>query len=282
MDEIQAGAIAIEAARAGGKILLKYYREGTYSARLKEDTSLQTEADLAAEQTIIQHIRAAFPTHNIESEEQGLLPISSSPYCWVIDPLDGTENFVLGLPYFSSTVTLCYHNQPQIAVVYNPVTDALYTAERGKGAWLNNTRIHVSHTTRFSSCRVFLIPDFVTKREPPMTYLRHSLHMQCRRVLDTWSPALDWCLVASGKADLIVAISGQPIMPDAGILLLEEAGGCITDFAGQSFTGKNQRYLVGSNGTELHDQFLQLTDGAPWEENVCLEPPLSKVSYGRP
>lgn len=282
VDEIQARDIAIEAVRAGGKVLLDYYREGIYSTRLKEDTSLQTEADLAAEQTIIQHIRTAFPTHNIESEEQGLLSVSSSPYRWLIDPLDGTENFVLGLPYFSSTVTLCCQGQPQIAVVYNPVIDALYTAERNKGARLNGAPIHVSDTTRFTSCRVFLIPDFVTKRQPPMAYLRHSLHMQCRRVLDTWSPALDWCLVASGKADLIVAISGQPIMPDAGILLLREAGGCITDFKGKSFTGDNQRYLVGSNGTEIHEQCLQLARETSWEEEAWLETPLSKISYGRP
>lgn len=282
VDETKAREIAREAACAGGKVLLAYYQKGVYRTQVKEDTSLQTEADLAAEQRIITCIRAAFPTHNIESEEQGLLSVSSSPYCWLIDPLDGTENFVLGLPYFSSTVTLLYHGQPWIAVVYNPVTDTLYTAERGKGAWLNENRMHVSGTTQLPSCRTFLIPDFATKRRPPMTHLRHTLHMQCRRVLDTWSPALDWCLVASGKADVIVAISHQPIVPDAGMLLLEEAGGRITDFQGKSFTGDDQRCLIGSNGTVLHEHLLQLTQATSWEQEPWLETPLLKPSYGMP
>ncbi|HLG78079.1 MAG TPA: inositol monophosphatase family protein [Ktedonobacteraceae bacterium] len=280
MDETKAREVAIEAAQAGGKILLDYYREGVYSTRIKEDTSLQTGADLAAEQAIIGCIQKAFPLHNIESEEQGRLSVSSSPYCWRIDPLDGTENFVLGLPYFSSTLTLCYLGQPQVAVVYNPVTDALYTAERGGGAWLNGNDIRVSPTTRFTNCRVFLIPDFATKRMPLTERLRHSLHMQCRRVLDTWSPALDWCLVACGKADLVVAISEQPVVPDAGILLLEEAGGRITDFQGESFTGVNQRCIVGSNGTEIHERFLQLVQNTSGEKEPWSEPLLSKLSYG--
>lgn len=280
MDETKAREVAIEAAQAGGKVLLDYYREGVYSTHIKEDTSLQTGADLAAEQAIIRCIHKAFPTHNIESEEQGQLSVSSSPYCWRIDPLDGTENFVLGLPYFSSTLALCYRGQPQVAVIYNPVTDALYTAERDKGAWLNSNDIQVAPTTRFTNCRVFLIPDFVTKRRPSTAYLRQSLHMQCRRVLDTWSPALDWCLVASGKADLVVAISEQPIVPDAGLLLLEEAGGYITDFQGKAFTGENQRYIVGSNGTEIHEQFLRLARDISWEKESWPEPLLSKPSYG--
>jgi myo-inositol-1(or 4)-monophosphatase len=110
------------------------------------------------------------------------------------------------------------------------------------------------------ACRVFFIPDFVTKRQAPALRLRHHLHWHCRRVLDTWSPALDWCLVASGKADAVVTLASQPILSDAGLLILEEAGGCITDFQGRPFTGENQRCLVGSNGTDLHQQLLLLAE----------------------
>jgi myo-inositol-1(or 4)-monophosphatase len=282
VDETRAREIAREAAYAGGKILSTYYREGTYGTTMKTDTSLQTEADLAAERKILTCVRSAFPTHNIDSEEQGTLSISSSPYRWLIDPLDGTENFVLGLPYFSSTVTLCYRGQPWIAAVYNPITDQLYTAERGKGAWLNEARLHVSNTTSLKQSRVFFIPDFQTKRRPSTLQLRQQLHIQCRRVLDTWSPALDWCLVASGKADGIVALSHQPILPDAGMLFLEEAGGCITNFHGKALNEEQQRFLLGSNGTELHRHFLQLTQNIPWEQEAWMETPLLKPSYGMP
>jgi myo-inositol-1(or 4)-monophosphatase len=277
----KAREVAIEAARVGGKILLDFYQKGIYSMHTKEDTSLQTGADLAAEQAIIERIRATFPTHNIESEEQGLFATAASPYLWRIDPLDGTENFVLGLSYFSSTLTLCYENQPVLAVVYEPVTGSLYTAERDRGAYLNGKPLRVSQTSQFKSCRAFLIPDFTTKRQPLMVNLRHELHMRCRRVLDTWSPALDWCLVASGKADLIIAVASVPIVPDAGILILKEAGGHITDFSGHYFAGNNQKYLIGSNGTELHSEFLQLMQKTFSEnEPSCQENLLSKPHYG--
>jgi len=276
----EAKEVAIDAAQAGGKILLDYYQKGIYSTCVKDDTSLQTAADLAAEKAIIERLRAAFPDHSIESEEQGLFSVDSSPYLWKIDPLDGTENFVLGLSYFSSTLALCYNGQPQLAVVYEPLTSSLYVAERGEGAWLNNTPIHVSQTTQFRSCRAFFIPDFVTKRQQSTANLRHELHMHCRRVLDTWSPALDWCLVASGKADLLVAISGIPIVPDAGTLILKEAGGYITDFSGNDFVGHSQKCLVGSNGTALHKQFLQLTQQTSREKESCLPVPLSNQRYG--
>lgn len=280
MDVTYAQEVAIKAAKAGGQVLLRMYREGAYNSHMKEDTSLQTGADLLAEEVIIKHLQNAFPDHTIESEEQGLLANSSPCYSWKIDPLDGTENFVLGLPYFSSTLTFYIESQPQLAVVYDPIMDALYTARRGKGAWLNGTRLQVSHTSGLKSCRVFIIPDFATKRLLPTTELRQQLHLLCRRVLDTWAPALDWCLVASGKADLVVAIANQPILPDAGILILEEAGGRITDFCGKAFSGEGQKCLVGSNGTELHKQFLQVAQNIFWENESWTETQPSNVSCG--
>lgn len=267
----RAREVAVEAAKAGGKILLDYYQRRTYSTQAKEDTSLQTAADLAAEQAIIACVRAEFPDDSIDSEEQGLSGGGKSSYLWRIDPLDGTENFVLGLPYFSSTLTLCHYDQPLLAVVYEPITENLYMAERGQGAWLNGKRIRVSHTDQFKQCRTFFIPDFVTKRQPLAAQLRQELYMRCRRVLDTWSPALDWCLVASGRADLIVALAGNPIVPDAGMLILEEAGGKITDFSGRVFMDHYQRHLVASNGTELHNQLLQWLSNSFWEPELCQE-----------
>jgi myo-inositol-1(or 4)-monophosphatase len=249
-------AVAKEAARASGEILLKYFREDAYRTKYKEDTSLQTTADLESEQVIIDTIKSNFPEHSIDSEERGYF-CTSSPYKWLIDALDGTENFVLGIPYFSSSITLCDENVPQIAVVFNPVTEDLYTAERGKGAFLNGTRINVSNEVQLKGSRAFFIPDFATKRIQKTACLRNKLYGQCRRVLDMWSPALDWCLVANGKVDSVVNISNRPIQPDAGILILEEAGGKITDFENRVFNDDNNGLIVGSNSL-LHEQLLQL------------------------
>jgi myo-inositol-1(or 4)-monophosphatase len=249
-------AVAVEAAKAGGQILLKYYKEGVYSTKYKQDTSLQTTADLESEQAIIDRIVSDFPDHSIDSEENGLMP-SSSLYKWLIDPLDGTENFVLGIPYFSASITLCEEGRPLIAVVYNPVTDDLYTAEKDKGAFLNGTRINVSDEAQLKRSRACFIPDFATKRMHKTACLRDKLYGQCRRVLDTWSPALDWCLVANGKVDIVVSVAENPIQPDAGTLILEEAGGKITDFDNRSFNFDNNGRIVGSNSL-LHDQLMQL------------------------
>lgn len=253
---------AMEAARASGEILLKYYREGAYGTRYKEDTSLQTTADLESEQAIIDIILGKFPDHCIEGEENGLIFSPSSyppsPYKWLIDSLDGTENFVLGIPYFSTSITLCEEDKPQIAVVYNPVTEHFYTASRGKGAFLNGNTISVSNEVQLKSSRACFIPDFTTKRMDKTTCLRNKLYGQCRRLLDTWSPALDWCLVANGKVDIVVSIANRPKQPDAGTLILEEAGGKITGFDSSSFNDdKSVCGVVGSNSS-LHDQLLQL------------------------
>ncbi len=152
---------------------------------------------------------------------------------------------------------MCDEDTPQIAAVYNPIIDELFTAAKGKGAWLNGNRIHVSNETQLRKCRAFFIPDFTTKRQKNTAHFRDKLYMQCRRLLDTWSPALDWCLVASGKVDVVLSISGNPIRPDAGTLILEEAGGKVTDFYNKPFNELNNGCIVGSNSL-IHDQFLEL------------------------
>lgn len=249
--------IAKKAAISGGNILLQYFKDRNYRTKAKSDSSLQTTADLEAERSILGIIRAAFPEHSIKSEESGIISSTSSEYQWLVDPLDGTENFFLSIPYFSTSIALCKEGIPQIGVVYNPVTQELYTAEVGKGAWLNDTMIHVSNSVTLKGSRAFFIPDFHTKRQQKTTYFREQLYKQCRRLLDTWSPALDWCLVASGKVDFVIALAQGPMRPDAGTLILEEAGGRITDFSGVSLSYNNSGCIFGSCSEQLHSQILQ-------------------------
>jgi len=251
--------VAVDAVRAGGDILLKYFKGGIYRTRSKKDTSLQTTADLASEKAILQIIQKSFPDHSISSEEQGLLRSTSSEYQWLVDPLDGTENFVLGIPYFSSSIALCRNNKPEIAVVYNPFTDELYSAIKGRGAKMNGNSLRLVRDVALKGCRAFFIPDFDTKRQKQTARFRDKLYAQCRRLLDTWSPALDWCLVAGGKVDLVVALANTAVPPDAGTLILEEAGGIVTDFAGNLFSNDNNGCIVGCSSETLHRQFLQFT-----------------------
>lgn len=266
----QALEVAIDAAIEAGKHLLGYFNKRKYKLLYKADTSLQTTADTAAEEVIIQRLSAAFPQHSIWSEECGSHYLnSSSSYRWSIDPLDGTENFVLGIPYFSSSLTLYHKKLPLLAVVYNPLTEDLFTAIRGNGSWHNGHRLLVSQHSDLEGCRVFFIPDFATKRQSLTMQLRDILYSHCRRVLDTWAPALDWCLVASGEVDLVVTLSESYPEADtsAGMLILTEAGGKITDFSGRSNLAQNKSRLIGSNATPLHDQILLLIKGVYSYEN---------------
>ncbi|TMC16759.1 MAG: cytochrome P450 [Chloroflexi bacterium] len=124
-------SIAVKAAKAGGKVLLAYFKDQNYLRRAREDPSLQTIVDLASEEAIRGIIQAAFPDHTIESEESGMLCVRGSEYQWLIDALDGAENFFLGIPYFSISVALCEdHDKPQIALIYQPVTEELYGYSR--------------------------------------------------------------------------------------------------------------------------------------------------------
>ncbi len=273
IDTLKAIRVAIDAAKAAGEILRYYWAhiyqgmDSSYQQRYKRDTSIQTTADLEAERIILKHIRDNFPGHSIDSEEQGYIPSSTSPYIWVVDPLDGTENFVQGIPYFSSSITLCKGNQLLLAVVYNPITGHLYRAEKGQGAQLDiefpeyqHYHLHISQTEQLKRCRTFFNPDFDTKHNSDTNRIRNVLYGHCRRVLDSWSPALDWCLVASGKADSVVAIADRSIRPDAGILILQEAGGKVTDFQNHEFSNNNRGKLVGSNNV-LHKTLLELVNG---------------------
>lgn len=262
--------VAIHAAKAGGERILHFFKEGSYQVQTKKDTSLQTTGDISAEAAILQELHSAFPDHNISSEEQGFFsPTTSSAYSWNVDPLDGTENFVLNIPYFSSSIALYAHQKIVLAVVYNPITGDLFTAIRGQGAFLNGNPLLLSQQKDLHKSRVFFIPDFVTKQQPATIRLRELLYHSCRRVLDTWSPALDWCLVASGKVDFIVSIIDGPLLADesAGKLILEEAGGKVTGYLFAPAPHKKISVLVGSSATSLHEQALQLIEKAHDQDN---------------
>jgi myo-inositol-1(or 4)-monophosphatase len=250
--------VALSAARAGGRVLQRRFLTAHSMVKQKRDGTFQTSEDLESERRIIDIIRRAYPGDTISSEELGLTGTCGSRYKWLIDPLDGTENFLLGLPYFSVSLTLSKDDEPILGVVYNPVTNQVFSAQKGKGAKSNNRRLKTSARTDLSKASVFMIPSMKTKRQLPTIRLRNALYNSCRRVLDTWAPALDWCLVADGRADAVVVVDDFPLRNDIRTLLLEESGGVITDFVGVSFPDSKAGLAVGSNSAALHRQLLEL------------------------
>jgi myo-inositol-1(or 4)-monophosphatase len=224
---------AIEAARAAGKML----REGvgkikTIERKQGEATNLVTEFDKRAEAMIIATIRERFPSHDILAEESGSHDIASD-YRWVIDPLDGTTNYTHGLPLFSVSIAIECQGEIIAGVVYDPSADELFSAEKGKGAFCNGTRLHVSSAD--SLITSLLVTGFpYTYRQDPGRIIDHfeNFLMEAQGIRRLGSAALDLAYIAAGRLDGYWELTLFPWDKAAGILLVKEAGGRVTDILG--------------------------------------------------
>jgi myo-inositol-1(or 4)-monophosphatase len=250
---------AIQAARAAGQILVERWK-GQREIHAKGLRDIVTDADLAAEEMIIQTIRARFPDHALLTEEAG----ESSrdvPYVWVVDPLDGTTNYSRRFPVFSVSISLVYQEQLTVGVVYDPLSDSLFAAQRGRGATLNGVPLRVSRVERMIDALVGL--DWARahdQRQEIMTRL-DRIAPACCAVRSTGSAALGLCYVAAGWLDAYFHAALQPWDLAAGLLLIREAGGRVTDIQGHAWQPWVPSVLV-SNG-RLHQALLDLMDGAP-------------------
>lgn len=245
---------AIEAARAAGMILLDKAQAG-FHVEYKAAVNLVTDADRAAERSIVSAIRRSFPNHRLLAEEGGAVAPGASHYRWIIDPLDGTTNFAHGFPFYCVSVGLEYAGTCVLGVVLDPVRNELFTAERGGGAFLNGTRIRVSKTEQLD--QALLVTGFAYDiRDNPDNNLDHftrlSLHAQ--GVRRTGSAALDLCYVAAGRFDGFWEVKLNPWDMAAGFVIVQEAGGLITSFAKNTFSIYGQQ-LVATNGL-IHDDML--------------------------
>jgi len=249
-------AIAVDAARQAGEVLEECAHVG-FRVKHKNVINLVTDADCRAEQRIIDVIQKAFPSHRILAEERGLAQRSRSPYLWLIDPLDGTTNFAHGFPAFCVSIGVEYDGCGLIGVVFDPTRDELFTARRGKGAFLNDTPISVSAVDHLD--RALLVTGFAYDIRETLNnnldhFVRFALKVQGLR--RTGTAALDLCYVASGRFDGFWEVALNPWDMAAGIVILEEAGGKVTNFKGEvhSIYG---RELVASNG-RVHQAMLNV------------------------
>ncbi len=247
---------AIEAARCGGRILQEEAQK-EISVHYKTVVNLVTDADRRAEQAIIEIIRTTYPDHHILAEERGLAAPGPSPYKWLIDPLDGTTNFAHGFPAYCVSVGLEYQGRCILGVILDPTRQELFTAEAGHGAFVNDQPISVSRTQDLNAA--LLVTGFAYDiRENPKNNLdefaRFSLRTQGVRRIG--SAALDLCYVASGRFDGYWELQLYPWDCAAGVVILEEAGGMVTDLTGQPFSIYGQG-IVASNGV-VHRHMLDV------------------------
>lgn len=225
--------IAVQAARAAGNLIMRAVdRLDTIKVSEKQPNDYVTEVDKAAEREIINIIRKAHPNHSILGEESG--EIAGNDYCWIIDPLDGTRNFIHGFPQFAVSIALAHKNVVQHGVIYDPVRQELFTASRGKGARLNDHRIRVSKHSELNEC--LLGTGFPYRHSPAhqTAYLNslQSLIPLCGDLRRAGAAVLDLAYVAAGRLDGFWEIGLHTWDIAAGSLMIKEAGGLVTDTQG--------------------------------------------------
>ena len=233
--------IATRAARSAGRILMRYLeRTDRIAVTSKSRNDFVSEVDRGAEQAIIQELRSRYPDHAILAEESG--EHRGNEFQWVIDPLDGTTNYLHGFPQFSVSIALKYRNRLEQAVVYDPLREEMFTASRGQGAQLNDRRLRVAGRTSLEGALIGTGFPFRDHR-----HLDAYLSMFKAMIQDTagirrpGSAALDFAYVAAGRLDGFWELGLAQWDFAAGALLVSEAGGKVTDLAG------GDRYLNTGN-----------------------------------
>lgn len=249
--------IAIMAAEESGKILRGYFRKDI-PVKHKAAKDLVTLADIESEKKIRTVIEKHFTDHSIRGEE---LPASqsSSPYEWVIDPLDGTTNYAAGVPFFNVSIALACRGEVILAVVYDPLNNEMFHAEKNKGAYLNGDRIKVSMCSCLEDCVVSYSRSYhPTEKVGRLgAGIYGMLLPKVRATRQFGTAAIDFCYVASGRIDATVTPLTDPSLEHpAGCFILDEAGGKSTDFSGRRWNLGSES-IVASNG-RIHAVLLAL------------------------
>ncbi len=244
----------IEAAKAGAAEIMRFFNREFKTFNKEGVNNLVTEADHASEKAIIDVIKSKFPEHQILSEEVGELA-QDSDYKWIIDPIDGTVNFAHGIPLNCVSIGIEYKGEIVMAAVYNPHMNEFYFAEKGKGATLNDKIIHVSEQAEtIKACLVTGFPyTYINMPNGPLEIFERFVRkgVPVRRL---GSAAIDLCWVAAGRFDGFYEHKLEAWDSAAGYLIVEEAGGKVTDHEGNKFSVYQHRILA-TNG-KIHDEMV--------------------------
>ncbi len=245
---------AVEIARGAGALLMPYF-DRRVRVEYKGEVDLVTEADRASEAYIIERIRARFPDHSILAEEGGGRERDSA-YRWYVDPLDGTTNFAHAFPFWCVSIALERSREMIAAAIYDPNRNELFTAERGSGAYLNNRRIQVSKTAELGSSLVATGFPTHKRYKNPNIHFYYQVNVRSHGVRRAGSAALDLSYVAAGRMDAFWEFGLKPWDVAAGALIVQEAGGRVTDMKGAAHWVTSE-HVVASNAL-VHPQLLQI------------------------
>ncbi|TWT29519.1 inositol monophosphatase family protein [Blastopirellula retiformator] len=249
-----------KAARAAGAVLLEW--QGKFRVREKGRADLVTEADVESQKKIQEIVLGEFPEHGFLGEEEDPANAVSSQYeyRWIADPLDGTTNYVHGLANYSVSLALQHRGEVIVGVVYDPVHDQCFAAERGQGATLNGEKLQVSDVTDLEAALVAASFAAGIQRDSPEIEQFIEVLVRCQAMRRLGSAALNLAYVAAGTLDAYWASSVKIWDVAAGVLLVQEAGGVIRGPGGEPFDW-NRPKVVAASTEQLHDQ-LQASIGA--------------------
>jgi myo-inositol-1(or 4)-monophosphatase len=238
--------IAARAARSAGNVILRYMnRIDGLNVVEKQQMDFVSEVDKLAEAEIIKELRRAYPDHAILAEESGAT--GKGPMTWVIDPLDGTHNYLRGIPHFSVSIALLEKGVPIHAVVFDPLRDELYTASKGDGAYINDRRMRVSKRENLGGAMIATgFPFRQREHLPAQLDMTRAILGQAEDIRRSGSAALDLAYVAAGRYDGYFEIGLKPWDMAAGVLLVHEAGGRYCDFAGRDGLPASGNIIAGN------------------------------------
>jgi len=243
-----------QAARIGGEVLREW--SGRITATEKSPKNLVTEADLASQRVIHEFLLRECPGHGFLGEEETGLSSAVSEYRWIVDPLDGTSNYVHRFPYYAVSVAVEHQGRLLAGAIYDPTRDEMFAAARGEGARLNGERIEPSSTERLAQAMaVASLPPKTTPESPEVRRFLRILS-QAQTVQRTGSAALNLCYVAAGRMDAFWSTTLKPWDMAAGVLIVEEAGGKVTAIDGGPFRLENPSVLA-TNGRALHGELAE-------------------------
>lgn len=261
--DFEFAAIAAEIAREAGALLRDYYTKGV-QAEYKGDVDIVTAADRASEKLIASRLKGQLPQHGMFGEE-GTREALDAEYRWYVDPLDGTTNFAHGFPFFAVSMGL-ERRAPGLAadqdgemvagVIYEPLRDELFAAERGKGAYLNGKPMKVSETKLLQESLLSTGFPSHKRHENPNVHFYHQMTLRSHGVRRAGAAAVDLAYTACGRVEGFWEFNLNPWDTAAGALLVEEAGGKITRFDGSKFR-LDSREVLATNG-KIHDELIGL------------------------
>lgn len=239
--------VAMNAAIKAGKFLLARFNEN-HAPIYKSKSDIGLSIDKESENIILKHIQTSFPEHSICSEEVGCIE-NSSEYKWFIDPLDGTNNYYVGIPYFAVSVALANDGKTIVGVVYDPITDRLFVAEKGKGAYLNGNKILLKslNSTNYNVISFIKGHSKLEISNKTASELQTVISNHFSRTLTMWAPSLDWCNLASGKIDALVSFESEFEDMVAGMLIAEEAGIEVCGFDGMEYNLRQNKIAASQN-----------------------------------